>query len=291
METDGTTVTVGNHDFIVSVGHTYFNHTVIFADGDGVHTILTRTRILFEQCLLNDTVLRTEEYIVTIDEFRVVQILHTQVSRYHIVCLNVQQVLDGTSLRSFVAFRNFIYLEPVALTLLREEQKRIVHSSRIDMFDEIFVTGFTSLRAYAATVLRTELRKRCTLDVSHVRDGDDHFVIGIEIFRIELFRSIYDFRTTVVAVFFFHFNQLVLDDLLAEFLVAQNFFEVSDLLHQVFVFGMELILHQSGELAQAHFYDSTCLDFAQVEAGHQVRDSFVRSLGGTDNADYLVNVV
>ena len=124
-----------------------------------------------------------------------------------------------------------------------------------------------------------------------MRDGDDHFVIGIEIFRIELFRSIYDFRTTVVAVFFFHFNQLVLDDLLAKLLVTQNFFEVSDLLHQVFIFGMKLVLHQAGELAQAHFYDSTSLDFAQVEAGHQVRDSFVRSLGGTDNADYLVNVV
>ena len=246
---------------------------------------------MFEQRLLDDTVLRTEEHIVTIDKFRIIQVLHTQVSRYHIVCINVQQVLDGTSLRSLVAFWNFIHLEPVALTLLRKEQKRVVHSSRIDMFDKVFVTGFTSLRAYTATVLRTELRKRCTLDVSHVRDGDDHFVIGIEIFRIELFRSIYDFRTTVVAVFFFHFKQFVLDNLLAKFLVAQNFFEISDLLHQVFVFGMELVLHQSGELAQAHFYDSTSLNFAQVEAGHQVRDSFVRSLGGTDNTDYLVNVI
>ena len=136
-----------------------------------------------------------------------------------------------------------------------------------------------------------ELRKRCTLDVSHVGDGDDHFIVGIEVFRIEFFRSIHDFRTAVVTVFLFYFNQFILDYFLAKFLVAQDFFEVSNLFHQILVFSMQLILHQSGELAQTHFHNGAGLHLAQVEAGHQVGNCLVRSLGRTDNADYLVDIV
>ena len=136
-----------------------------------------------------------------------------------------------------------------------------------------------------------EFRKRRTLDVSHVGDGDDHLIVGIEVFRIEFFRSIYDFRTAVVTVFLFHFNQFVLDDLLAKLLVAQYFLEVSNLLHQVLIFGMELVLHQTGELAQTHFHDGAGLYLTQVEAGHQVGNRLVRGLGRTDDADYLVDIV
>ena len=63
------------------------------------------------------------------------------------------------------------------------------------------------------------------------------------------------------------------------------------MLHQLFVFGMELVLHQACQLAQTHFHNGTCLDFREFESVHQVLDSFVRSLGGTDDAYHFVDVV
>lgn len=43
METNGTSVTVGNDDFIVTVCHTHFDYTVVFTDSDSIYTILART--------------------------------------------------------------------------------------------------------------------------------------------------------------------------------------------------------------------------------------------------------
>ena len=54
---------------------------------------------------------------------------------------------------------------------------------------------------------------------------------------------------------------------------------------------MQLILHQTSQLTQTHFYDCTCLYFRQLEAFHQVRDSFIRSLGSPDDPDYFIDIV
>ena len=54
---------------------------------------------------------------------------------------------------------------------------------------------------------------------------------------------------------------------------------------------MQLVLHQSGELAQAHFHDGSALYFAEVEAFHQSSDGFGRSLGGADDGDDFVDIV
>ncbi len=291
VEADGTTVTVSNHDFVVTIGHTYFDHLVVFADGNCIHTVLARTRILFQYCLLDDTILRAEQYVVAVDEFLIVQVLHTQVCSYRIVRLDVEQVLDGTSLRCLVAFRNFVHLQPVALTFLGKEQHGVVHCSRIDVLDEVFIACFTTLRAYSTTVLCAEISQRRTFDVSQMRNGDNHLIVSIEVFRIEVFRSVYDFRTALVTVLLFHLEQLILDNLLAKLVVHQNFLEVSNLLHQFLIFVVQLVLHQSGKLSQTHFNDSSGLNFSQFEASHQVVHRLVRSLGSTDDTDNFVDIV
>ena len=69
------------------------------------------------------------------------------------------------------------------------------------MLDEVLVTRSTALGADAAAVLRAVFGQRGALDVAHVRDGDDHVVVGIEILGVELLGGIDDLRTALVAVF------------------------------------------------------------------------------------------
>ena len=166
-----------------------------------------------------------------------------------------------------------------------------MHSCRIDMLDEILIASLATLRSYSPTMLCTELRQRSTLDISQMRNCNHHFIVGVEVFRIELFGSIYDFRTTLVTVFLLHFNKLILDNLLAELLIRQNFFEISNLLHQLFVFGMQLILQKSSKLTKTHFYDGTSLNFRQLEAIHQISNCLIRSLCRTYDTDNFINII
>ena len=54
---------------------------------------------------------------------------------------------------------------------------------------------------------------------------------------------------------------------------------------------MQLILQKSCKLTKAHFYNSTRLDFCQLETIHQICDSFIRSLGSTYDANYFIDII
>lgn len=111
-----------------------------------------------------------------------------------------------------VPSRNVVDLEPVAASLFGEEEHRVVHRGHIDVFDEVFVACGARLDAHAAPVLRPVFGQRSALDIAHVRNGDDHLVVGIEIFRIELFGTHDDFRAAFVAVLLLYLQRFVLDD-------------------------------------------------------------------------------
>ena len=124
---------------------------------------------------------------MAVDKLLVVQILHTQIGVYSIVRVDIQQILDGTTFRILSTFGDFVYLQPVTLTFLCKEHHGIMHGCRINMLYKVCIAGFGTFGAYPTTVLRTEFAQRCAFDVSHVRDGDNHFIICIEVFRIEFF--------------------------------------------------------------------------------------------------------
>ena len=136
-----------------------------------------------------------------------------------------------------------------------------------------------------------EVGQRGTLDVAHVADGDDHLVVGIEVFGIEFLAGVDDFGAPLVAELLLHFHQFVLDDLHAKVVVAQNLLEIFYLFQQLVVFAPELLLHQVGQLAEAHFHDGLGLHLVQFEARHQAFDGGLRILGGTYDVDHLVDVV
>lgn len=104
-----------------------FDRLVALADDDGVHAVLTRTRVGFEPGLLDRTVLGTHDDEVVVDVLLVVQTLDVDVGADLVVGFDLDDVLDGTALRRAGAFRNLVHLEPEAAALLREEEHRIVH--------------------------------------------------------------------------------------------------------------------------------------------------------------------
>ena len=100
-----------------------------------------------------------------------------------------------------------------------------------------------------------------------------------------------DFRATGVAIFLFHFLQLLLHHLLAALGVVEDFLQVLDELHQLVVFLMELIHAQARELREAHIHDGLRLQLVELETSLQIALGIGRRLAISNNVDNLVDVV
>ena len=202
-------------------------------------------------------------------ECRVGQAADMQTGVDRIVRFDVQHVLYGAALRVLRAFRNFVHLEPVAATLGREEQHGVVHCGVVDVFDEVRIARAGTLRADAVLLLCAEFGQLRAFDVAQVRDGDHHLVVGIEVLGVEFGGGEADFRAAFVAVFLFHFQQFVLDDLTADGIVGEHLFEPCNASFDFLVFLMQLFLLYVRQLCQSHIHDGLGLQVVQSEALHQ----------------------
>lgn len=113
-----------------------------------------------------------------------------------------------------------------------------------------------TLGAYASTGLLPELLQGRALDVAEMAYGDDHGVVGIEVFGIELMLVGDNLRATLIAVFLFHFLQIVFHHFLAEFGVIEDLLQIFDLLLQFVKLLVQLVGAQFGELCQTHVDNS-----------------------------------
>ena len=183
-----------------------------------------------------------------VDELGIVQTTQAEECVHLVIALDVEEVLDGTSLRVAVALRNLIALEPVATSLLGEEEHRLVHSSWIDVLGEVLVTGTSALGTNTTTSLLTELRQSGTLDISKVANCDNHWVVWIEVLWVELMVVRLNHGTTVVTIFLLHLIEFILHHLLAKLRVVQYLIQVVDGLHQLVKFIVQLLQTQTCQL-------------------------------------------
>ena len=197
-------------------------HLVALKNIDGIHTIGTWTAISLKTGLLDDTILGCKYNIVAVNKFLVIQILYSQHCIDGIVSLDVEQVLYCPTLRVLGALGNLIALEPVAPTLLGEEQQRVVHCGRIYIFGEVLVTGMGTLTAHSTTALLAELCKSRSLNITKVADGNNHRIIWIEVLCIKLLARILDFGATLVTILLLHLQQFVLHHLFAKLGVVED---------------------------------------------------------------------
>ena len=240
----------------MAVSKTNAYYLVALVDVDGDNTGCTYILIGIEACLLDDTLLGSEYHVVALEELLVAEVLDAQNGIDRIVGLDVEHILDGATLRVLVALRNLVTLLPVAAALLCEEQQRVVHCGRIDILCEVVVAMTGCLRTHTATALLMEVAKWCALDVTHVRDGDDNRIIGIEVFGIELVVEWDNLCTTLVAILLLNLEQILLHNLLTTLGVIENLLQLGNELLQVVELLVELINTQTCELSQAHINDS-----------------------------------
>ncbi len=148
-----------------------------------------------------------------------------------------------------------------------------------------------SLGSDTAASLLVELVELGALDVTHVRNGDDHGVVGIEVLGIELMVEGNDFRTALVAILLLDLLQFLLHDLLAALGIVQYLLQVGNKLHQVIVLLVQLVYAQARQLREAHVNDGLRLQLVQFEALLQVALGIAGRLGVADDVNHLVNVV
>ena len=101
-----------------------------------------------------------------------------------------------------------------------------------------------------------EIAGRSALDVTHVRDGDDNGIVGIEVLGIELVVEWDNLGTTLVAILLLNLEQILLHNLLTTLWVVKNLLQLGDELLQVVELLMQLVYTQTCELSQTHVDDS-----------------------------------
>ena len=131
-----------------------------------------------------------------------------------------------------------------------------MHRSLVNFLDEVLVAGTAGLRTDTATRLLTEVGERRTLDIAEMRDSDDHVVVGVHIFGVELGRHLDDLGLTLVAVFLFDLLELGVDDVVAHLLAGEQLVEMRDEFLYLLVVVLQLVDTQAGERRQTHIHDS-----------------------------------
>ena len=159
------------------------------------------------------------------------------------------------------------------------------------MLDEVAVACGTGFHADASPALCAEIDQRGALDVAQVRYGDDHLVVGIEVFCVKLLGAGHNLRAALVAVLILHLYELIFHHLATEIVIGEYLVEVFDFLLQVVILSMKFLLLQACELSQSHIHDSLRLHFIQSEALLQVLLSVLGRLALLDDLHHLVNIV
>ena len=163
METDSTSVTVCNQNFIIaicqqtSIRPSSSRNVMALHHSDEDENMLPVTSSYH-------TFLCTEQQIVRINKLGVCrQLLYANESVDLVIRFDVQQVLDRSTLWVLRSFRNFEHFQPITFSFCRKDQQGSMHGSRIDIFYKIFVTRFRTFGPYSAASLSTEFTKRVRL--------------------------------------------------------------------------------------------------------------------------------
>ena len=143
----------------------------------------------------------------------------------------------------------------------------------------------------AAAPLGTIQRRRVSFDVPGVRDRDDDFLLGDQIFETELGLFLHNLRLAVVLVFFTELGQLVLDDRPHQRFARQHRLEIFNPLQHLLVFLDEFSALELRQPLEAHVEDGICLEVRQGELPHQPGPGFIGRLRASNQRDHCIQIV
>ena len=139
--------------------------------------------------------------------------------------------------------------------------------------------------------MRTEHIKRRALDISQVAYCDDHIIVGIEVFGVEITGHIVYLCAALVAVFVADLFEFTLDEIPADNIVAENELKTFDLFHNLVVGFMEFFLFESAESFELHIDNRLSLNVAEAESLFEPLARILIARSVADNVDNLVDVV
>ena len=94
---------------------------------------------------------------------------------------------------------------------------------------------------------------------------DDHILVCIEILRIEFISGHCYLGPSCISIFFLHLHGLILDDAHLHFLACKDVLTIFDEFHLLIILALNLLPFESGELAQPHLHDCSCLSIREIE--------------------------
>src|SRR5690606_3816414 len=275
---------------MAAVGHPGFEELIPFPYRDGVDPVRPGAGIGFERRLLDYSLAGAEDDEVVVDIITVINCLYIDECPDAVIRLNIDHVLNRPPLTVARTLGQVIDLLPVALAVTGKEEHGVMHCCNIHMLNESFFPGSASPLASTSPVRAAELGQRRPLDVTHMRNGNNHLIISVEILRIEFACGGNNLSPPFVSEFVLYLEKLILDNLHLELLVCKNLVQVFDEFFNLLVFSMQLILFQPGELPQAHLHDCSRLNISQPESLHQPLTRDVSILRRPDNSYDLIDI-
>src|SRR5690606_16484930 len=148
-----------------------------------------------------------------------------------------------------------------------------------------------SLQSTSTAILRSELRRIRTLDVSRVGDRNERLLVGDKLFLFEFARgSVDDLGSSRIAVTLAYLFQFAGNDFVDQLLTSENILEPCDEFQNLAVLGDDFFALKTGEPLESHLENRLRLDLREGELDLEAVSRFFRSFRRLNQGDHFVDV-
>ena len=145
------------------------------------------------------------------------------------------------------------------------------------MIDVIAGAGTTAAHTFATAALPPERIRRDRLDVSRLREDDNHFFIVDEVEHVDLTDIGRKSSTALVSVARLELTELVLDDGTQLGFALEDRFQLLDRRAELLQLIMQLLAIELGKATQRHVEDVVRLHLGELEGfRHELGASIIR---------------
>src|SRR5918994_1449806 len=287
LEADALPVAAHDNDLIALRGVADGDQLVVAGEVDRDDPVVLQGRVvLLEPGLLDDASLGREEQILGLRE------LFCGEDGSDVLALREgKHVGDVPALGRPAHAGELVDLEPVDLALVGEEEHVVVRRCDKEVVDVVALFELHPGDADPAAALLAERVDGDALQVTPVRDGDHHLLLGYEVLDLEVDALLgRDRRPALVRVGRPDLAELLLDDPVDLGLVGQDAFEILDLLAQVPVLLLNLLALHRSEPLQPEIEDRLRLALGEPEALPQVLARRLHAARAADGRHDLVEI-
>ena len=174
VEADSLAIVRSQKHNLLSVSQTCRHQFVALFDVDGDDADGTHMRKLFQLSLLHRAVARGEKDVAAF----FLEFAHRQHRSHGLAGLQANKVPDMLAFARGSHVGDFVDLQPIHSPSVSEDQNVGMGRSDKQMLDKITLARLGPLDAPSAAPLRSISVNRHPLDVTLVRDGDDHILLG-----------------------------------------------------------------------------------------------------------------